>query len=148
MVTPHEAEINLDAYGRIVVALARAGVRRGAVLEAHGLCEARWQAIDDAWQARLSDAMEETDAQVSDAVPALLADYARAIERAHSDDSQVMAFERFLEATRAARAGGELGKTLGRLGFSVDDYLRASRHYTRAMTEDGALAERFRRALG
>jgi len=145
MVTPHEAEINLDAYARLAVALSRAGARRDAVLAAHRLDETRWQAIDDLWQARLSDALDEVD---DEGVPAFVAEFERAMERARSDDVQVMPFERFVEATRAARAGGELGRTLARLGVAIDDYLRANRHYTQAMTEDDALAERFRRALG
>lgn len=39
MVAPHEAEINLDAYARLLVALSRAGERRATVLAAHSLDE-------------------------------------------------------------------------------------------------------------
>jgi hypothetical protein len=146
MVASHDAEINLDAYARLTVVLARAGAGRDAALAAHGLDEARWQAIDDAWQARLSEALEDIGDDAT--VPPLVDAYSRAMERAQSAESEIMTFERFLQATRAARAGGELAKSLERLGVTIDDYLRANRHYTLAMTEDDALAERFRRGLG
>lgn len=147
MVTPHEAEINLDAYARLAVGLGCAGSRRDALLASHGLDESRWQAIDDLWQTRLSDALDAIEDDEA-TVPPLVAAYARAMECAQSGESQVMAFARFVEATRVARAGGELGNALERLGVTIDDYLRANRHYTQAMMEDDALAERFRRALG
>jgi hypothetical protein len=146
MVTPHEAEINLDAYARLVVGLGRAGARRDAFLASHGLDEARWQAIDDGWQARLSESLDATGDAAT--VPPFVDAYARAMERAQCGESQIMTFERFVQATRAAQQGGELGKNLERLGVGIDDYLRASRHYTLAMTEDDALAETFRRWLG
>jgi hypothetical protein len=149
MVASHDAEINLDAYARLAVALSRvagvAGPRRGELLATHGLDEARWQAIDDAWQTRLSEALDAMGDEAT--VPPLVEAYSRAMERAQTADSQLMAFERFVQATRAARAGGDLGKNLERLGVTVDDYLRANRHYTLAMTGDDALAERFRKAL-
>jgi hypothetical protein len=146
MVASHDAEINLDAYARLTVALGRAGARRDEALAAHGLDEARWQAIDDAWQARLSEALEIVGDDAT--VPPLIDAYSRAMERAQSAESSIMTFERFVQATRAARSGGELAKSLERLGVTIDDYLRANRHYTLAMTEDDALAERFRRSLG
>jgi hypothetical protein len=147
MVDPRAPEINLDAYARIAVALARAGAKRDAVLAAHGLDEGRWQEIDDAWQARLSEAMGAVGDD--EGVPPLLAEYSAAMERAQADDSQVVPFERFVEATRAVRkGGGDVVKALERLGLSPDAYMRANRHWTQQMTRDEGLAERFRRALG
>jgi hypothetical protein len=146
MVAPHEAEINLDAYARLTVALGRAGGNRHAVLAAHGLNEASWEAIDDYWQARLSDAMEEiTDEQP---VPPFLAQFSHAMDRAQSDDSQVLSFERYAEVTRAIRQGGDVPKALERLGISTDDYLHANRYWMQRMGDDDELAERFQRALG
>jgi hypothetical protein len=146
MVTSHDAEINLDAYARLTVALGRAGPRRDDLLAANGLDEDRWQIIDDAWQAKLSEALEQLGDDI--AVPPLVEAYSRAMERAQTADSQIMSFERFVQATRAARAGGDLARSLERLGVTIDDYLRANRHYTLAMTEDDALAVRFQRSLG
>jgi hypothetical protein len=145
MVAPHEAEINLDAYARLAVALARAGPDRATVLEAHGLDEGRWQAIDDLWQARLSDAMD----QITDAapVPPFIEQFSRAMDRAQSDDSQVIAFERYAEATRAVRRGGEVAKSHARLGLTTDEYLRANRYWVQRMAEDDELAAAFRRTV-
>jgi hypothetical protein len=145
MVAPHEAEINLDAYARLTVALGRAGDNRGAVLAAHGLDEARWEAIDDLWQARLSDAMDEiTEDQP---VPPFLAQFSRAMDRAQSDDTQVLSFERYAEVTRAVRQGGDVPRALQRLGVSTDEYLHANRYWMQRMADDDELSERFQRAL-
>jgi hypothetical protein len=71
MVDPRAAEINLDAYARLTVALARAGAKRDAVLAAHGLDEGGWQAIDDAWQERFVDATRAVRKAGGDVVKAL-----------------------------------------------------------------------------
>jgi hypothetical protein len=146
MLPPHDAEINLDAYARLTVALARAGASRAAVLAAHGLDEARWEAIDDGWQARLSDAMEEGTDEVP--VPPFLEQFSRAMDRARSDDSQVLTLERFAEATRVVRCGGEVARMLERIGVTPDDYLRANHYWMQRMAQDDELAETFRRAVG
>jgi len=147
MVAPHEAEINLDAYARLLVALNRAGVeQRDRVLASHGLDEARWQTIDDAWQERLSQAMDEGTDEVP--VSPFLDAFSRAMERAESDDSQVMSLARFVEATRAVQAGGEIAKSLAVLGLTPDEYLRANRHWMRLMAQDDELSAAFQRALG
>ena len=146
MVAPHEAEINLDAYARLTVALARAGSKRDAVLALHGLDENRWQAIDDLWQARLSDALEAGTDEVP--VQPFLEQFSRAMDRAQSDDSQVMSLERFADATRAVSRGGDVSKALEHLGLTPDDYLHANHYWMQRMAQDDELAETFRRALG
>jgi hypothetical protein len=146
MVAPHEAEINLDAYARLTVALARAGAKRAEVLAAHGLDEGRWAAIDGLWQARLSDAMEQGTDEVP--IPPFLEQYSRAMDHAQRDDSQVISLERFVEATRAFRDGADVKAALERLGLTYDDYLRANHHWMQRMGEDEEIAEAFRRALG
>jgi hypothetical protein len=146
MVPPHEAEINLDAYARLTVALARARGERDALLAAHGLDENGWEAIDDAWQARLSKAMDEGTDEVP--VPPFLEQFSRAMDRAQKDDSQVMTLERFAEATRVVRQGGEVARALQRLGLTPDTYLRANHYWMQRMAQDDGLAEIFRRAVG
>jgi hypothetical protein len=146
MVAPHEAEINLDAYARLTVALTRAGAKRAEVLAAHHLDEKRWQCIDDLWQAKLSDAMEAGTDEVP--IPPFLEQYSRAMDRAQSDDSQVISLERFAEATRAVRQGGDVSLALDRLRLTYDDYLRANHYWMQRMAQDEDLAETFRRALG
>jgi hypothetical protein len=146
MVAPHDAEINLDTYARISVALGRAGEARDAVLSAHGLDEAAWQAIDDAWQARLSEAMDQVSDEIP--VPPFIDQFSRAFDRAQSDDSQVMNLERYIEATRIVRKGGDPTKGLERMGLTVDAYLQANRHYMQRMAQDEELAAAFQSALG
>jgi hypothetical protein len=146
MVAPHEAEINLDAYARLTVALARAGSKRDAVLGLHGLDENRWQAIDDLWQARLSDALEAGTEEVP--IQPFVEQFSRAMDRAQSDDSQVMSLERFADATREVSRGGDVSKALERLGLTPDDYLHANHYWMQRMAQDDELAETFRRALG
>jgi hypothetical protein len=145
MVAPHEAEINLDAYARLTVALARAGATRDAVLAAHGLDESRWQDIDGLWQARLSDAMDAGTDEVP--VPPFLEQFSRAMQRAQSDDSQVITLERFAEATHAVRQGGAVAQALERLGVTPDQYLHANHYWMQRMAQDEDLAEAFRSAL-
>ena len=146
MVAPHEAEINLDAYARLTVALARAGAKRADVLAAHHLDERRWQDIDGLWQARLSDAMEAGTDEVP--IPPFLEQYSRAMDRAQSDDSLVISLERFAEATKTVRHGGDVTTALERLNLTYDDYLRANHYWMQRMAQDEELAETFRRALG
>jgi hypothetical protein len=145
MAAPHESEVDLDAYARLTVALARSGPEREALLEAEGLDEARWQAIDDAWQKRLFDAMDEiTDVQP---VPPFIEQFSHAMDRAQTDDSPTMTLDRFVAATRAVRAGGDVGKSLERLGLTMDEYLRANRYFMQKMAQDDELAASFQRAL-
>jgi hypothetical protein len=146
MVAPHDAEINLDAYARLTVALSRAGEARDTVLATHGLDEDRWQAIDDVWQARIAEAMDEgTDEQP---VSPFVEEFAKAMDRAQSDDSQVLTFERYVQATRAMSRGGDVAKSLGALGVTVDAYVQANRYWVRRMATDDELAGAFQRALG
>jgi hypothetical protein len=58
-----------------------------------------------------------------------------------------MTLDHFVTATRVARAGGDVAKTLDRLGLTMDDYLRANRHFMQRMAKDEELAARFQRAL-
>ncbi len=145
MVAPHEAEINLDAYARLTVALARAGAKRAEVLAVHHLDESRWQAIDGLWQAKLSDAMEGGTDEVP--IPPFLEQFSRAMDRAQSDDSLVISLARFAEATRVVRSGGDVASALERLGLTYDDYLRANHYWMQRMAQDDELEETFRRAL-
>ena len=145
MVAPHETEINLDAYARLFVALSRAGTRRDEVLATHGLDETRWQAIDDGWQARLSDAVDQGTDEVP--VAPFLAEFSRAMDRAQSDDSQPISFEKYVEATRIVRLGGDVTRTLRQLGLTAEEYVRGNRFWMQRMAKDDELSARFQRAL-
>ena len=146
MVAPHESEINLDAYARLFVALDGAGPRRDEVLAANGLEEDRWQAIDDAWQARLSAAMDAVTDQ--DPVPAFIDEYSRAMERARLAGPQPVPFEVYVAATRALRTSADPTVALQQLGMTLADYARANAYWLRRMIDDDDLAQRFQQDVG
>ena len=123
----------IEEYAEISAALAEPDVDREAVLAARGLDEAAFAEIDRACQDALSRAMEADD----DGVPPLLA-----------ADAGVISIERFGDATREISRRGDPVPTLGRLGISLADFLRANEHWTRRMLEDPALLARFRARLG
>jgi hypothetical protein len=135
---------DIEAYAALAAALAEAGPDRARVLAARGLTEAQWEALDQAWQARLSEEGEENAA----GVPALLAAYAEAFARAQRARARaVMPFERFVEAAREMQRGADLARVLQRLDMSLPDFMASQQHWTARMLEDGALAARFRKAM-
>jgi hypothetical protein len=137
---------DLDAYAAFALALADPNGDRGALLAARGLTEEAWEAIDDAWQARLSGA--EADAANASGVPAFAAAFAEAFARAQRARARTeVSFDRFVEATRAMQRGTEMATVLKRLDLTLDDFLAEQARWTAAMLIDDALAERFRRAL-
>ena len=118
---------------------------REALLAAHGLDEDRWQAIDDAWQARLSAA---TDAITDEEpIPPFLAEYSAAMERARDREPEPMSFDRYIEATLRMRRGGDIVQELKQIGLTTDEYLRANRYWIQRMAKDGELSARFQAAL-
>ena len=137
----------LEAYAALAAALAAPGADRAALLAEHGLDEEGWDALDDAWQARLSEAdSDEVDDTLG--VPKLLAAYAEAFSRAQRGLSPgLLSFERFLEAAREMMRGTDMATVLKRLGLSLEEYLRGQAHWTARMLEDGDLAARFRQAM-
>ena len=135
---------DIEVYAALSAALADPAADRAALLAAHGLDEDTWDALDDAWQARLS-AAEEGEGE---GVPPLVAAHAEAFARAQRARAGApLSFERFVEIARAMQRGSELATLLGRLGVSLDDFLTAQRTWTEAMIGDEGLAERFRRAM-
>ncbi len=153
---------DLEAFAAVSAAVALAGLERDAALRAHGLDEASWQALEDAWQARfdaepddevdldLDDArLESADLEAHAGPPALLTRFAEAFARAQRalSSRDVSSFDDFLEVTRAIRRGDDLRALLERKGLTLADFLRAQREHTARMLEDDELAERFRRAI-
>ncbi|MFT3770312.1 MAG: hypothetical protein QM820_33205 [Minicystis sp.] len=137
---------DLDAYATLSAELVDPRVDRAAVLAARGLDEDAWDAIDDAWQTRLSEADDaHGDA---DGVPPLVAAHAEAFARAQrARVREVLPFERFVKAARELRRGGDLQSTLKRLELTLDTYLAAQAHWTARLLEDEELAARFDRAM-
>jgi hypothetical protein len=137
---------DLDAYVTLAAELADRRVDRDAALAAAGLTDDDWEAIDDAWQARLSAA--EAEAEGSDGIPPLVAAHAEAFARAQrARAGGVLPFERFATAARELRRGGDLSSTLRRLDLTLATYLAAQAHWTARMLEDEELARRFEHAI-
>jgi len=135
---------DVSAYAALAAALAAPGADRAALLSEHGLDEEAWDALDDAWQSRLSEAQGDDDL----GVPALLTAYAEAFSRAQRERSPaLLSFERFLEAAREMKRGSDMATLLKRLDISLEAYLRAQAHWTAKMLEDDELAARFQRAM-
>jgi len=145
----HEAETGLEAYTRIVAEIANGGGDRAVVLARHGLDEDRWDAIDDAWQARLSDAADQ--ASEDEGVPPLVVAYAEALTRAQRERTAgraVIAFDRFAEAVRLLRRDGNMLQALARTGLTIDQFLQANQHWTACIVNDPELARRFEAIVG
>ncbi len=135
---------DVAAYAALSAELADPRVDRAALLAARGLDEDGWDALDEAWQARLSEA-DEGD---GDEVPPLIAAHAEAFARAQrARAGAALPFDRFAEAVRELRRGTDLSTALKRLDLSLEAYLAAQAHWTREMLADEALAERFRRMI-
>lgn len=137
---------DVELYAALSAELADIRADRAAILAARGLTEDAWDAIDEAWQDRLSAA--EAEALDSDGVPPLVARHAEAFARAQrSRAGAVLPFERFVSAVRELRRGGDLASALRRLDLTLDVYLAAQAHWTSRMLEDEELSARFTRAL-
>lgn len=135
---------DLEAYATLSAELLDPDVDRTAALAAHGLDEDGWEAIDEAWEKRLSEAGDDE----TDGVPPLIAAHAEAFARAQRARSKaVIPFARFLEAARELARGKDLSTALKRLDLTLETYLAAQAHWTARMLEDDALAKEFERAL-
>jgi hypothetical protein len=146
MVRVTRPELDVAAYAALSAALSDPERSRDEVLAEHGLSEEAWAEIDEAWQERLSAAMDAPD---DGGVPPLVAAYAEAFARARRPAvSAVLSLERFAEATREIQRRGDPSGVLARLGIPLTAFLKANEHWTRRMIEDPDVAQRFRRALG
>jgi hypothetical protein len=132
---------DVRAYAAIAGELGGGGRPRAAVLADHGLDEASWTALDDAWQARLSAAIDQAD----DGVPPLVAAYTEALTQAlQRGEPGVLSLERYAETTRALeRSGGDVAAALSKQGVTLAQFLKANAHWARRMVEDPAVAQRF-----
>jgi hypothetical protein len=136
-------DLDIEAYAALMVELASAGDRREEVLARHGLDEDGWAAIDDHWQAILSEAMDQDD----DGVPEILSRYAAAYEDAQRAEAPPLSIEDFARVTRLFQATGDMRAALAKVGASLPDYVRSSEHWSGRMVEDPELEARFLRVL-
>jgi hypothetical protein len=142
---PH---LDLDAWVELSVELSDPAVDRTAALRARGLDEDAWEALDDAWQQRLSDADAHLDAGGGDpdgAVPPLVAVHAEAFARAQAARTQgpPLDFAAFVELTRAIERRPDIAAILRRFQVTLQQLLHSQAHWTKRMLEDPELARRF-----
>src|SRR5262245_54344745 len=119
--------------------LAAAGDARAEVLARHGLDEDRWEVVDDHWQERLSEALDEE----GDGVAEIVSLYAAAYERAQRALAPPISLEQFARVTRLLSASGDLRASLAKVGVSMADYVRGSEHWSRRLAADPELERRF-----
>jgi hypothetical protein len=136
---------SIEAYARVMAELVSAGEARAEVLDRHGLDEARWDAIDTRWQARLSVAMDQDPDD--DGVPEILSVYAAAYGAAQRAIAPPIALDRFAMVTRLLEASGDLRASLAKVGVSLADYVRGAEHWSREIAGDPELERRFEEVL-
>jgi hypothetical protein len=144
--------LTIEAYAQVMAELAAAGEGRdgrdgredrGAVLARHGLDEASWATVDDAWQEALSAALDPDD----DGVPAVLSAYAAAYEAAQKSLAPPITLEQLAQVTRLLQASADVRAALARVGVSMADYVRGTEHWSRRLAGDPELEARFHAAL-
>jgi hypothetical protein len=142
---PRKIDQDIEAFADLAATLADPAVDRAAILEAHGLDEDRWEALDNAWQARIS-AEEQT---CGDNIPPLLTAYSNAFVRAQRarQKTALLPFEKFIELVRALRYGGDAAATLQRFGTTFPAFLASQQHWMDLMMKDEELSDRWRRAM-
>lgn len=140
---------DVRAYAALSARLAEPDADRAALLAEHGLDEDGWDALDDLWIARLSEAADAAGDE--DRVPPLVQEHAEAFARAQAERASAgapLSFERFVEITlEIQRAGADVKYVLSRNATTLHDYLRAEQHWLREMMDDAALQARFHKAM-
>lgn len=140
--------MDVRAYAALSARLAEPDADRAALLAEHGLDEDGWDEIDDAWQARLSEAVDAMGDEES--VPLLVKEHADAFAEAQAarvSPGEPLSLERFVEVTLDIQRGQDIQHVLKRNGTTLHDYLRAQQHWLKKMMDDAALAARFQRAM-
>ena len=147
MVEYHAADVehSIEVYAQVMAELASAGDAREEILTRHGLDEARWEALDNHWQARLSEAMEQDPED--DSVPEILSMYADAYEDAQRSLASPISLDQFAMVTRLLDASGDVRASLSKVGVTFADYVRGSEHWTRQLAGDPELERRFHEVL-
>jgi hypothetical protein len=139
----NSGDLSIEAYARIQVALADPEADAAAVLMIHGLDEARWNALDREWQARITAAEAE-----GDDVPALLMAYSDAFTKAQRQRAAApIPFERYVELTRKLQGARDVPALLKQLHVTFEQYMAAHAHFAAQMLSDEELAARFARVV-
>lgn len=135
--------LTIEAYAALMAELAAAGDARADVLARHGFDEAGWAAVDDAWQARLSEALDEE----GDGVAELVSRYAAAYQAAQQALGAPISLEQYARVTRRFQASGDLQAALAKTGVSLADYVRGTEHWSRQLATEPDVERRFDEVL-
>jgi len=140
---PVTPSLSLDDFARLSIRLSEAGEARSEVLAEADLSEEDFEALEGHW----ADALDEAERAHGDGegVPPLVEAYAAAFARAQStlQTRAPMSFERYVAVTRELQRGADVTNVLEREGLPLSAFLESHRHWTRTMTEDLGLAQRF-----
>jgi hypothetical protein len=136
-------DLTIEAYAAVMAELASAGEARAEALARRGLDEAAWEKIDNHWQARLSEALDQDD----DGGATVLSTYAAAYEAAQRSLAPPISLDQFAQVTRLLSASGDLRASLSKVGVTLADYVRGSEHWSRQLAEDPDLERRFEDVL-
>lgn len=142
-------DTDVRAYAVLSARLSEPDSDRATLLAEHGLDEEAWDQLDDAWQERLSAAIDEMGD--SETVPPLVKDHADAFaaeQAALAAAREPMPFDRFIEITQDIRRGHESQHVMKRNATTLHDYLRAQQHWLKRMMDDPDLQARFHKAMG
>lgn len=149
--------LSVEEYARVLAEVCAASGAREATgraggagpspreeaLRRSGLDEAAWKVEDDAWQRRLSAGLDEPGDGVADVVTA----FSKAYEAAQRAQGAPLSLERFAEATRRLRGGGDLLAALAAAGVTVHELVRATEHWTPVLARDEGARARFEALL-
>lgn len=134
--------MTIEAYAAVMAELASAGEARAEALARRGLDEAQWERIDDHWQERLSEALDQDDG-----VAEIVSTYAAAYEAAQRALAPPISLDQFAQVTRLLSASGDLRASLSKVGVTLADYVGGSEHWSRQLAVDPDLERRFEGVL-
>lgn len=126
MLEPIEG-VSLQTYGRIVAAMT-AGAELSALLQKHGMDQAKYDRVSAAWNQRMA---EDTTFTIS-------VEYGKAFTTSSNEERGTTAgpthtWEQYIEATEAMSAGTAVGMdpqaVLKGLGMTLSEYVQAGTHW-------------------
>lgn len=132
--------ITLFDHAQISAEIAEGDRRQDAVLEAHQLTDAQWNASSIYWMTRLGDDVLENGEKAR--LPQLYSDAFSAAQDARKPLPPTDAVS-YAALVVDIQAGDGPARPLAARGLSLADYLRLSRHWARVLSSDPAQAKAF-----
>jgi hypothetical protein len=135
---PHD--VTLFVHAEIAAELAEGDRPQRAVLEPRSLTEGQWNEATQYWMKRMGDDVRAHGQEAR--VPTA---YSDAFSRAQDGLKPLpeMDIEGYATLVTAIQRAGSPARPLAARSLSVPDYLRLSRHFAKAMSQDPGLAKRY-----